>query len=383
MQDIVIVGAGPSGLALGAELHRLGRRPRILDRQAAGANTSRAAVVHARTLEVLEPLGVSAELLAEGVKVPVFRIRDRDAVLAEIGFAGIPSPYNFTLMCPQNVTEKHLLARLEALGGRVERPVEAAGIEAGGDGVRLRVRKGAGDEPVETRWLVGCDGGHSVVREQAGIAFEGAAYAQSFLLADVRMDWPLDREEVSLFFSPDGLVVVAPLPGGHFRIVATVDEAPHDPPQSLFEDLLRRRGPTSAGRITETVWTSRFRIQHKVARSPRQGRVLLCGDAAHVHSPAGGQGMNTGIQDAISLAGVLDRVLGGEPEALLDDWARRRHAVAEDVVATTDRLTRLATMKSGVGRSVRNALIGFFGKLPPLRSALARKLAELDGEERG
>jgi 2-polyprenyl-6-methoxyphenol hydroxylase-like FAD-dependent oxidoreductase len=119
-------------------------------------------------------------------------------------------------------------------------------------------------------------------------------------------------------------------------------------------------------------------LRHKLAPSPRKGGVLLCGDAAHVHSPAGGQGMNTGIQDAVALAGALDRVLRGESEALLDEWSRKRHAVAEDVVATTDRLTRLATMKSGVGRSVRNALIGFFGKLPPLQSALARKLAELD-----
>src|SRR5689334_19822260 len=129
MEDVVIVGAGPAGLALGTELCRLGHRPRILDRRAAGADTSRAAVVHARTLEVLEPLGVVPALLAQGVKVPVFRIRDRDTVLAEIDFADIPSPYNYALMCPQNLTEKHLLERLEAFGGAVDRPVEAVGIE--------------------------------------------------------------------------------------------------------------------------------------------------------------------------------------------------------------------------------------------------------------
>lgn len=378
MEDVIIVGAGPTGLALGAELRRLGHKPRIFDRQSTGANTSRAAVVHARTLEVVEPLGIVPALLSDGVKVPIFRIRDRDTVLATIGFEGIPSRYNYTLMCPQNVTEKILLAKLEELGGSVDRPVEAVGIEPARDCVQLRFRRAEATEQLRTRWLVGCDGGHSLVREQAGIEFEGGRYEQSFVLADVRMDWPLDRSEVSLFFSPDGLVVVAPLLGYRYRIVATVDQAPENPPASLFEELLRRRGPTWNGSISETIWTSRFHIQHKVSRSPRKGRILLCGDAAHVHSPAGGQGMNTGIQDAVSLANALHQVLMGSSDTILDDWARKRHAVAEDVVSTTDRLTRLATLKSGPARTMRNVLIGFFGKLPPLQSALARKLSELN-----
>lgn len=378
MQDIVIVGAGPSGLALGAELLRRGHRPLILDRQAAGANTSRAAVIHARTLEVLEPLGIVPALLGEGLRVPIFRVRDRDTVLAEIGFETIPSRYNFTLMCPQNVTERHLLARLEELGGRVERPVEVLAIDASGADIDLRVQQAGATRKLTTKWLVGCDGAHSIVRDGAGIAFEGGAYDQSFVLADVRLDWPLDRDEVSLFFAPDGLVVVAPLPGDRFRIVATLDDAPADPPASLFEDLLNRRGPSSRAAIRETFWTSRFHIQHKVSASPRKGRVLLCGDAAHVHSPAGGQGMNTGIQDAVSLAAALDDVLRGKPEASLDTWAEKRHAVALDVVSTTDRLTRVATLHSSLGRGLRNALVGFLGRLPPLQSALARKLAELD-----
>ncbi len=327
---------------------------------------------------MLEPLGVVPALLADGLEVPIFRIRDRDRVVAEIGFRDLPSAYNFTLMCPQNVTEAHLLARLRELGGSVVRPVEAHDISIGADHVRLDLKHQAARDGVSCRWLVGCDGGHSLVRERAGIPFEGGAYAQSFILADVRMQWPIDRTEVSLFFSPEGLVVVAPLPGDRFRIVATVDDAPSDPPASLFEHLLTSRGPSRAGAITETLWTSRFHVQHRVTSTPRCGPVLLCGDAAHVHSPAGGQGMNTGIQDAISLAAALDDVLGGAPQTLLDDWARRRHEVALDVVSTTDRLTRLATIRSGPGRALRNALIGLFGKLPPLQSALASKLAELE-----
>ena len=376
--DVLIAGAGPAGLALAAELKRLGVSPMIVDRQAAGANTSRAAVVHARTLEVLEPLGVTPDLIAEGVKVPVFRIRDRDRTLISIDFSSIPSLYRFTLMCPQDRTERILLTALERLSGSVLRPSELMGLEEAADHVDVQLEGERGAQSVRARWLVGSDGMHSRVREQSGIAFRGAAYEESFVLADVHMDWPLSREEVSLFFSPEGLVVVAPLPEQRYRIVATFDDAPETPSVAFMQDLLERRGPTrNAGRIHDVAWSSRFRIHHRVAESPRKGRVLLVGDAAHVHSPAGGQGMNTGIQDGVSLAHVLADTLRDGNEARLDAWAEERHKVATDVVALTHRLTGLATMKSGPGQAMRNAALAFAGHLPPVTAAIARNLAEL------
>jgi 2-polyprenyl-6-methoxyphenol hydroxylase-like FAD-dependent oxidoreductase len=220
---------------------------------------------------------------------------------------------------------------------------------------------------------------HSTVREQAGIGFTGGEYEQGFVLADVRMDWPLSRDEVTLFYSPDGLVVVAPLPEDRFRIVATVDDAPEQPSLDYMQALLDRRGPTvRPGRIRDTAWTSRFHIHHRVAQTPRKGRVLICGDAAHVHSPAGGQGMNTGIQDAVSLAAKLAETIEDGNDARLDDWAAERHRVARDVVAMTDRMTRLATIKSPTGQTLRNVAVAFAGHLPTVRAALARTLAELD-----
>ncbi len=377
--DLLIVGGGPSGLALAAEIKRLGVSVLIVDRLPAGANTSRACVIHAHTLEVLEPLGVSTQLLEEGVKVPIFRIRDRDRTLVTIDFAEIDSPYPFTLMNPQDRTERLLLAKFQQLGGNVERPVEFIGFET--DGANVVATFGAnGDRwSVTSRWLVGCDGMHSRVREQAEIPFEGAAYEQGFVLADVRLDWPLGRDEVTLFYSPKGLVVVAPLPEDHFRIVATDDAAPETPTLEYVQALLDSRGPTlERGRIRNLVWSSRFRIHHRVASSPRNGHVLLCGDAAHVHSPAGGQGMNTGIQDAISLAHVLVDTLRDGDEGRLDGWAAARHRVAADVVSLTDRITRMATMKSPFGQALRNAAIAFAGHVPPIRAAIARNLAELD-----
>jgi 2-polyprenyl-6-methoxyphenol hydroxylase-like FAD-dependent oxidoreductase len=373
--DVLIVGAGPAGLALAAELLRQGAKSLIVDRQQAAANTSRAAVVHARTLEVLEPLGVTPELIREGIKVPTFRVRDRDRTLITIDFGGIPSAYPFTLMCPQDRTERILLRRLEVLGGDVVRPCEFTGAKSAGMNIEAELRADGVTSKVKARWLVGCDGMHSAVREQFGIPFVGSEYEESFVLADVHMDWPLSREEVSLFFSPEGLVVVAPLPDDRFRIVATADVAPESPPLQF----VNARGPLSAsGHIRDVVWSSRFRIHHRVSESPRKGHVLLCGDAAHVHSPAGGQGMNTGIQDSIALAQVLAETLKDGNQARLDVWAAERHRVASGVVSLTDRMTKMATLKSGVGRALRNTAMTIAGRLPPVRAALAKRLAELN-----
>lgn len=380
-KDVVIVGAGPSGLALGAELKRLGVSAFILDRLEAGANTSRAVVVHARTLEVLEPLGVVPELLQNGVIVPIFRVRDRSKILATINFEEIDSPYAFTLMCPQDRTEAILLCRLQALGVMVERPWEVLSIGATDNDVEVQFKRGDEQRAVHTKWLVGCDGAHSLVREQASIPFEGGAYTESFVLGDVEMDWPIDREEVSLFYSENGFMVVAPLPGDrfHFRIVATVAEASETPSTGELQSILAERGPEAGTvAIRRLVWSSRFHLHHRVAKVLRQGRVLLVGDAAHVHSPAGGQGMNTGIQDAIALASALHSTLQTGDVQALKDWEEKRLEIDRSVVKLTDRMTKMATLSSPLLKTLRNAAIGIIGQVPFAKHALAEKLAELD-----
>ncbi len=372
--DVLVIGAGPSGLTLAASLVQRGIATTVVDRQAAGANTSRAAVVNARSLEELEGLDVARRLVKEGVEAPRFSIRDGARVLIPIDFSSLPTDYPYSLMVPQSTTERVLLDRLTELGGTVVRPKTLTAIEQDADGVTATFDDG---DVIHARYAVGADGLHSTVREQAGIGFGGGAYDESFILADVGLSGDAPVGEVILYWAAAGLTVVAPLPGDIYRIVAPVGQAPENPSAAYVQEILDSRGP-GAGRfvVTEVIWGSRFRIQHRVADTFRAGRLLLAGDAAHVHSPAGGQGMNLGIQDGVALGEALAHVLAGGPESVLDDYCAARRPMARGVVTMTDRLTRLATLPRAL-RPLRNTVFSVVGRLPAAKRALAWRLSGL------
>jgi 2-polyprenyl-6-methoxyphenol hydroxylase-like FAD-dependent oxidoreductase len=379
--DVLIVGAGPVGLALAAALRRRGRSVLLIDQQAEGAHTSRAAVVHAGTLEALDELGATEPLLASGVRARQFSAHDHEAVLLTIDFDKIPSRYPFALMCPQDRTEAILLDRLHAFGGAVVRPCTLLDLAADEDGVTATLERDGRTHSVEARYVVGCDGVRSTVRDKAHIAIEGGAYPENFVLADVRVTGAFDPHDIALYLAADGMLLFAPLPDDRVRIVATVPEAPEHPSLATVQRLLDERTALAVA-IAETFWTGRFHIHHRVAATMLQGQVVLCGDAAHEHSPAGGQGMNTGIQDAIALAGPLDEALAGGDLAALQTWANQRRRNAKRVVAMTDRMTRAATVTSTPARVLRNAAMRLIGHLPPARHAIATRLAEVDRRTR-
>lgn len=374
--DVLIAGAGPTGLALAAALQQAGVDHVIVDPQVERHHLSRAGVVHAHTLEMLGAIHVADRLIERGMPVRTFAVREQERALLSVDFAGLPTAYDQVLMLPQYDTEAVLEARLVELGGGVRRGFSVTAAEQTAHGASVRIEGNGVAHTIAARFVVAGDGMHSVVRDAAGIAFPGAAYGESFVLTDVRLDPPLPRTEVSLLFARDGLVVVAPLPDGSFRIVATVDDAPEQPTVADIQALLDARIRSGAVLVVDLAWSSRFRVHHRLADSYRQGPFLLMGDAAHVHSPAGGQGMNTGLVDAIVLGEALVRVLNGEPDTLLDTYGLLRRDAARQVLALADRLTRVATA-SGPLRLIRNLLLRFLDHMPAFKARLALSLSGL------
>jgi 2-polyprenyl-6-methoxyphenol hydroxylase-like FAD-dependent oxidoreductase len=373
--EVLIVGAGPAGLTLAVTLAGDGIPFVLIDKLQARQTTSRAAAVHARTLEVLEKLGVTDTIVEAGRKIPQATLRDRDRVLLHIGFTEIQSRYRFILTLPQSETEAILTRRLEALGGRIERAREAVALTLDEDGITATLRDGGS---VRARYAAGADGYHSLVRQASGIGFAPGTYPQSFVLADVHMDWPLSSTEMQVFLAREGIALVAPFSDRRFRIVATADTAPETPTLADVQHILDRRGPSAAARVRDVVWSSRFHIHHGVAARYRAGRAFLCGDAAHVHSPAGGQGMNIGIQDAVALGERLEAVIAGQqPDAWLDGYEAERRPVAQRIVSMTDRITRVGTLASPAGQFLRNLMLLAVDHLPAARARIASQMAEL------
>jgi len=369
--QVVVVGAGPVGLAVAAGLRLHGREVVVVDKQAEGSNTSRACVIHPRTLEMLDKIGVTKRLVDLGLELEDFAIRTGDRKLIPVGFEDLPTDYPFITMIPQSVTEQVLLERLEELGGTVLRPYAATGVTQTADGAEVTLDSG---DVIKAKYVVAADGMNSTIRELAGLRMPGNTLQLSCSLVDVRVDGGLPVDEVALYFASAGLLVVAPLPDGSFRLVAEVHDAPEHPDLAYAQKLLAARGPRKAHpKVTEVVWGSRFRIHERVADAYRAGRVVLAGDAAHTHSPAGGQGMNLGLRDAVTLADALSAALDGD-ESDLDAYAVNSRAEAVRVITLAHRLTRLANVPRPV-RPVRNAVLGLAGRVSKTQNGLAKQLA--------
>src|SRR5215471_3801434 len=361
--DVLIVGAEPTGLVLALWLTRLGVRARIIDKAAQPGTTSRALAVHARTLELYRQLDLADFIVEHGHKVPAVRLWVKGEPRARVDFEAIASdltPYAFLQIFPQDEHERLLIAKLETLGVAVERRTELIGYRDEGDRVVAHLLLSDGrEETCEAAYIAGCDGARSIVRQTMGTGFPGGTYRQLFYVADVQASGPAFDGELHADLEEADFLAVFPLAGkGRARLIGTVrgERAKHADTLK-FDDVSRRIIDNLKIEIEKVNWFSTYRVHHRVTKNFRKGRAFLLGDAAHIHSPAGGQGMNTGIGDAINLAWKLNTVLAGcAPDALLDSYEAERIAFARRLVKTTDRVFMLVTAEGKIADMIRTRL---------------------------
>jgi 2-polyprenyl-6-methoxyphenol hydroxylase-like FAD-dependent oxidoreductase len=380
VSQALVVGAGPAGLTMAAELARRDVSVRLIEKRAEPIATSNALAIQARTLEIFEQMGLIETVLRDGHRVHGLNIHAGERTIAHIDLASLESPYPYILVLPQAKTEQILAQHAQNLGVQIERQVELIAFTSDDAGVSATLRRADGtEEEARTAWLIGCDGAHSTVRRLLDAPFEGGDYEETFLFADLMVNWALRNDTVQLFFHPDGLLVMVPIAGELWRVIANVADTPDRTPPTLseVEALVAARGPGGV-ELSKLVWGSRPRIHHRKVRHFRHGRVFLASDAAHVHSPAGGQGMNIGIQDAFDLAWKLALVtLRRSPASLLNSYDAEREPVARQVLSFPDTITRIATTHSPLLQAVRNQALSLLSGINLLVQRAASNNAEL------
>ena len=383
--DVLVVGAGPTGLTLACLLWQGGVRCRVVDARPGPTDRSRAIGVSARSLEVLDGLGVADRLIERGLpnRTAIFYSRHRPMGRLTTRLTR-DTRFPFLLAVPQAATEDVLLTRLAELGGTVERSTAVRSVEPGPDSVRVHLDTPDGRRDTRAGWVVGADGAHSVVRRDTGIAFEGDATGKVFANVDARLDNGPTPGVGHYFFTPEGMLVIAPLPDGVYRVTASIspDEADRGLTIADVQELVDRRGLPGIGvrTLLDSGWgIARIRIQARIASRFRSGRCLLAGDAAHIYGPTGAQGMNGGIQDAHNLAWKLRLVLAGRAgPGLLDSYEAERRAVAHQVLHHVEQQTQLATLRPAAAVTARDAFLRLATKAGLVDRAMAPAINQLD-----
>ena len=354
--DALIVGAGPVGLTMAAELQRYGLSIRVVDKDSGRTDKSKAIAVWARTLELLDRTGagVTQRFIDAGLKAAYTNIFASGEQIAHVELSSVDTPYKYILLIQQSETERLLEEHLAGLGARVERQVELKTFEQSSDVVTCTLAHADGsEETVEASWLIGCDGAHSTVRHQLGMSFEGSTMLTDFVLADLHIDGMQGAPAGNIYWHAEGMLAVFPLGGTRYRVIADMGKSASQtigehrvPTLEEVQRILDVRGPKGLV-ASNAVWMSSFAINERKVADYRAQRVFLAGDAAHVHSPAGGQGMNTGMQDAFNLAWKLALASRGlcAAEPLLASYSLERSAVAKMVLEQTGRTTTMALMR--------------------------------------
>jgi 2-polyprenyl-6-methoxyphenol hydroxylase-like FAD-dependent oxidoreductase len=380
MDDVLIVGGGPTGLATAITCCRFGVKPRIVERLAQPSGVSKALVVWAASLEAFEAMGVVEQFLAQGRRIERVRFGDGARELACIATGeGVDSPYPHPILLPQSATEALLAARLGALGGAIERDCELVALTQDAEGVSATLRHADGrEEQVRARYLVGCDGARSTVRHALGIDFAGHTEAETFLLCDARIEGTLDPAAICIWWHGGGTIALFPVIGDVWRVFANRASADETPPTlAEMQDLVTRHGPPGLT-LRDPSWLAAFRINDRIAERYRVARCFLAGDAAHIHSPAGGQGMNTGLQDGVNLGWKLAYALqgAGDPEMLLSSYEPERRPIAVDVVHFATRMLHFGFANAPLLRMAKDVALPLVTHIPAVRRQMQTLLSE-------
>jgi 2-polyprenyl-6-methoxyphenol hydroxylase-like FAD-dependent oxidoreductase len=385
--QVLIVGAGPTGLVLALWLTRLGLRVRIIDKTSAAGTTSRAVVVQARTLEFYRQIGLSDEVVNAGVKIAGANLWVRGTRAAHLSFDRLGedfTPFPFVLGYAQDAHERLLIDHLEQLGVSIERQTTLLDFDQHLDFVLARLQRADGSqESCKASYLAGCDGASSTVRKTLEVQFPGGTYSGIFYVADVDATGPAIDDQVHVELDSSDFLAVFPLQGsGRLRLIGPVEWGNGGSHEPSFDEIADRASRKLNLNVTKLNWFSTYHVHHRVASNFRVDRAFLLGDAAHVHSPVGGQGMNTGIGDAINLSWKLSAVLDGAAENLLDSYEIERIGFARRLVSTTDRVFTFVTRSGRLARLVRTRIapliVPLLFRLPPVRRFLFRTVAQID-----
>ncbi len=386
MPTVLIAGAGPTGLVMAHELARHGVQCRLIDKASDRPVTSRAIAVLPRTLEVFQLMGIASEFLAEGNPIRGINAFSEGKRIARIALDRLDSGYPFIIAIPQDQTERLLEQHVARRNVIVERDAEIVSLDQKPDSVAAHVRF-AGRRTVEIvcDYLIGCDGAHSTVRHLLGMPFPGGRYSKDVLLADVRIEGGFGLDEAQMFLHPMGVTLLFPIPGSRYRLVAT-DPRPEwgvEPTLDQCQTLMNERDLNHL-RLTDLQWTSTFRISHRKVDHFRKGRVFLAGDAAHIHSPMGAQGMNAGIQDAFNLGWKLAMVASESADpGLLDSYESERMPIDTRIIRWTDWGTRMILSPRNISASARDLILANITRFDILQRGFTNAAAQIAANYRG